>query len=275
MQWNEITLTREDQYSLYCRTIGDGEPLLLIHGAACDSEFFVDTAPLLARHYHVILYDRSGYGHSKQEEEPVARNSKEYFSNQGDDAAWVLRQLAPGQKAVVIGCSCGAVVASYLTARHPGQIERVLLHDPPVYSLVPENKECWQLIDGIHEAASKGKYFRALNRFLLLLGPNSDPCKSPMTDAELDSFMANGLEFIRRELKFAFDSEFSLPQMPPGISLTVLLGADSSGIALAECASRVAEALNCPLHIIPGGHNAARESPGLFAQAVLNLLQGE
>ena len=272
MMWKEVTLTREDQCNFYCRLIGDGKPLLLIHGAAVDSEFFIETAPAFSGNFQAVTYDRSGYGHSTRGDVPEAQCSAEYFGQQGDDAAWVIRQLFPGQKATVIGCSCGAAVAAYLAARHPDLVERVFLHEPPIYSLMPDDEECWQLIDGIREAYDQGKYNRALNRFLLFLGSSSAPSKKPMTEAEMDNFMVNGMAFIRQEFRFAFDRAFPVPEMQTGTDVAVLWGEDGVGKPLVECAARTAEKLDCPLYMIPGGHNAAREDPEIFAQAVLNLL---
>ncbi len=275
MQWKELTLTRDERCSFYCRTIGEGQPLLLIHGAACDSEFFIDTAPILAQKYQVILYDRSGYGRSVQDENYVARDCTEYFNAQGDDGAWILEQVAPGQKAIVVGCSCGAAVASYLAARHPEVVDQVFLHEPPFYSLLPDYKESWDLIEGIFEAIEKGKYNRALNRFLLFLGSNSAPSKKPMTEAEMINFTANGLVFIRNEFAFGFDKDFHVPQMKCKVNLSVLWGEEGKDTPLAVCAARLSKALECPLYAIPGGHNAAREDPEDFAQAIMKLVERE
>lgn len=272
MMWKEITLTREDRCNFYCRMTGEGKPLLLIHGAAVDSEFFIETAPAFGERFQAVTYDRSGYGHSTRENAYAAQSSAEYFGQQGDDAAWVIQQLFPGQKATVIGCSCGAAVAAYLAARHPDLVEQVFLHEPPIYSLMPDDENCWELIDGIHEAYAQGKYNRALNRFLLFLGSSSAPSKKPMTEAEMDNFMVNGMAFIKQEFSFAFDRRFPVPAMQPGTRIAVLWGADGEGKPLVECARLVAEKLGCPLHMIPGGHNEARENPEIFAQAVMNLL---
>ncbi len=272
-QWEEVTLKREDGCAFYCRVIGEGMPLLLIHGAACDSEFFIDTAPAFAEHFRVIIYDRSGYGKSVQEVVPTACDCAEYFNRQGDDAAWVLRKLVPGQKAVVIGCSCGAAVAAYLTARHPELVARSFLHEPPIYALMPENQDCWDRINGIREAIEQEKYNRALNRFLLFLTASAAPSKKPMTETEMESFTANGLRFIQQEFSFAFDKAFPVPAMQPGTDVSVLWGEDGVGAPLVECARRVSQALACPLYMVPGGHNAARDDAVPFVQAIMKILE--
>ena len=175
----------------------------------------------------------------------------------------------------MVGCSCGAAVASYLAARHPEVVDQVFLHEPPFYSLLPDYKDSWDLIEGIFEAIEKGKYNRALNRFLMFLGSNSAPSKKPMTEAEMINFTANGLVFIRNEFTFGFDKDFCVPQMKSKVNLSVLWGEDGKDTPLAVCAGRLAKTLECPLYAIPGGHNAAREDPEDFAQAIMKLVESE
>ena len=52
--------------TIYCRRRGSGDPLLMIHGACTDSDFFSETAALLSSHYTVVTYDRRGYGRSSE-----------------------------------------------------------------------------------------------------------------------------------------------------------------------------------------------------------------
>ena len=59
---------------LFCRREGSGPILLLIHGVACDSEFFRETSKLLAETFTVISYDRRGY--SRQRSFGWSRNGR-------------------------------------------------------------------------------------------------------------------------------------------------------------------------------------------------------
>lgn len=273
MQWQETLLRREDGCSFYCRTMGEGQPLLLIHGAAVDSEFFLETGALLAEHFRVIIYDRGGYGRSVEEQELQINDCAEYFNRQGDDAAYVVSSLAPGEKARVIGCSCGAAVAGFFAARHPDLVERVLMHEPPIYALMEDDMDSWGLINSINEALDKGKYHRALNRFLLFLHSSSSSSEKEMTETEMDNFMVNGMIFIRREFRHGFDQNMMIPPLSDETHPALLWGNDGVGMPLVECAHRVAKVLGCPIHEINGGHNAARETPEAFARDVLPLLQ--
>lgn len=50
--------------TLFCRKEGKGPLLFLIHGVACDSEFFRQTSAILSDYFTVISYDRRGYSRS-------------------------------------------------------------------------------------------------------------------------------------------------------------------------------------------------------------------
>ena len=72
---------------LFCRREGSGPFLLLIHGVACDSEFFRETSKLLAETFTVISYDRRGYSRS------IAAEGENDFSvwAHAEDAAEIIR----------------------------------------------------------------------------------------------------------------------------------------------------------------------------------------
>ena len=73
--------------TLFCRREGSGPTLLLIHGVACDSEFFRETSAILAEHFTVISYDRRGYSRS------IATEGETDFSvwAHAEDAAEIIR----------------------------------------------------------------------------------------------------------------------------------------------------------------------------------------
>ena len=89
----------------------------------------------------------------------------------------------------------------------------------------------------------------------------------------MDNFAVNGMAFIKQEFPFAFDRNFPVPTMEAGTKIAVLWGEDGKGKPLVECAHRVSKVLDCPLHMIPGGHNEARENPETFSNAIVLLLQ--
>ena len=272
MVWIERFITAEDGTRLFCREAGEGTPpLLLIHGAACDSEFFLSLGARIWSRCRVILYDRRGYGRSDNSV-TGAHDSTAHFSRLASDAACVLRQMG-AEKASVLGCSYGALITLYLAHQYPELVGRALLHEPPAYSMMPDDGEGWEKIGGILRCIEQRKYVRALNRFLLFLASASAPDERPMTEAEEENFMRNGLYFIEHEFAFGFDRSLAVPLLSGQTGPAFLRGANGAGTPLWECAKRLAERQKCAVYDFPGGHNGARERPDEFGDALCGLLE--
>ena len=270
MAWDEQFITAWDGARLYCRVAGNGPWLLMIHGAACDSDFYLALGERMSGRYRVILYDRRGYGRSEGGDEK-AQDSGTHFAQQASDAACVLRQLG-AESAVALGCSYGALVALYLAHAYPDLVGRTLMHEPPAYTLMPDDTEGWEQINGILRTIEQRKFIRALNRFLLFLANASAPSERPMTREEEDNFMRNGLYFIEHEFAFGFDPDLPVPLLPRQTHPSFLRGANGAGTPLWQCAGRLAERQRCGVFDFPGDHNGARECPEAFAAALDRLL---
>ena len=270
MVWRERFVTAGDGTKLFCREAGEGTPLLMIHGAACDSEFFLALGARMSQQYRVILYDRRGYGRSDASV-TGASDSAAHFSRLASDAACVLRQTG-AEGAVVLGCSYGALAALYLAYQYPELLDRTLMHEPPAYTLMPDDTEGWEQINGILRTIEQRKFIRALNRFLLFLANASAPSERPMTREEEDNFMRNGLYFIEHEFAFGFDPDLPVPLLSRQTHPSFLRGANGAGTPLWQCAGRLAERQGCGVFDFPGDHNGARECPEAFAAALDRLL---
>lgn len=100
--------------------VGEGPPLLLIPGLGTDFHAFVWNIGQLAGHFECLVLDQRGIGLSEASPGPY---SMELLA---DDAASVLRELAPGGGAVV-GVSMGGMVAQHLAIRHPRLVSALVL----------------------------------------------------------------------------------------------------------------------------------------------------
>ncbi|MBK8137850.1 MAG: alpha/beta hydrolase [Chloroflexi bacterium] len=101
-------------------TYGEGEPLLLIHGAQGSSVEWKPQIEALAGHFRLIVPDVRGHGASAQTSGPY---SMELFA---DDLAALLDALEV-ESAHVLGHSMGGAVAQSLAARHAGKVRRLIL----------------------------------------------------------------------------------------------------------------------------------------------------
>lgn len=117
-----------DGASLHVKDMGDGPPVVLIHGWPLTGDMWeYQTLALLEAGYRVITYDRRGFGHSSH---PATGYDYDVFA---DDLADVLDHLDL-QQAALIGFSMGGgEIARYLSRHGAGRIARAAL----VASVVP------------------------------------------------------------------------------------------------------------------------------------------
>jgi pimeloyl-ACP methyl ester carboxylesterase len=144
--------------------LGEGPPVLLLHGF--DSSFleFRRLAPLLAAHHQLLIPDLHGFGFCPRPE--------------GGDysPAGVLRHLEalldvlPPQKLGLIGASMGGSVAVELARRRPERFERLLLLAPA--GLTGRPMPLPPLLDGLGV------------RFLALPAVRRSLCRSAFADPE-------------------------------------------------------------------------------------------
>lgn len=102
---------------------GSGRHLVLLHGNGSMIQDFQSSGliDLAAKDYHVIVFDRPGFGHSLR-----PRNVVWTPAAQADLFKNALAQLGV-EKAIVLGHSWGASVAIALASRHPSMVEALIL----------------------------------------------------------------------------------------------------------------------------------------------------
>ncbi len=102
---------------LYYELMGEGQPIVLIHGGAVDRRMWDDQFQAFAEHYRVIRYDLRGSGKSEI--------PKKQFSNM-EDLLHLLRFLNV-DKAYLLGLSRGGGVAADFTLEHPEMVDALIL----------------------------------------------------------------------------------------------------------------------------------------------------
>ena len=145
---------------------GQGEPLVIVHGAWTDHTAFDDVAEPLARSFTVLRYDRRGHTRSEYGG-PAPRRREE------DDLAELIELLGLGA-VHLLGTSYGASIALGLAVRRPDLVRTVLAHEPPVLGLVPD-PDATALIARVQEQLATGDVAGGTRRFFEegVLGPGS------------------------------------------------------------------------------------------------------
>src|ERR1700761_3795379 len=111
---------------IWYQTCGSGDRnMVLIHDGTLHSATWDDVWPLLCKDFHVVRYDRRGYGRSPVATQPYSRT---------DDVAAVMR-AAGMEHAVMVGASAGGGIAVDFTLQHPKAVDRLVLVGPSISGL--------------------------------------------------------------------------------------------------------------------------------------------
>src|SRR6184192_4626844 len=102
------------------RVVGDGEPLVLLHGGFGSVEMFGPNVELLAAGRRVIGVDLQSHGRSPAADRPMR------FETMADDIAAIIRSLGL-ERAAIMGFSLGGAVGLRTAIQHPEVVERLVL----------------------------------------------------------------------------------------------------------------------------------------------------
>ena len=107
---------------IFYTEIGQGKPLLFLHGNTASSKMFTFLLPMYQSEYQVILMDFLGNGNSERMDEwPAA-----LWVDWGRQAAALIRHLDIGEKVSLVGTSGGAWAAINAALECPELVEKVV-----------------------------------------------------------------------------------------------------------------------------------------------------
>lgn len=109
---------------IYYETIGDGPPLILVHGLGGSRRWWRKNLDALAAHFTVYTVDLIGFGKS--------RDGHQFVLNEAADALHEWLNVMGLDHVTLIGHSMGGRIGAELAVDHPGSVERLVLIDSPV-----------------------------------------------------------------------------------------------------------------------------------------------
>lgn len=250
---------------IFAWELGNGDPVLLIHGAAVDSSFWEPAARLLARKRKVIAFDRRIYGRSY-----ALPGVSCAPAHQADDARTVLDAFGIDEPCDVIAHSAGCHVALELAAAHRDRVQGMLLHEPPALDCLPADDDALKVIADAMEQVEGGLF--SLPAFEIFgLEFMTDERAAPQTPVQIEAFSRYAETFLRHEASeiYRHVADYqALAQVPAAVGLGEL----SRQTYHARSCPELARRLHAPLVPFPGGHNCPRELPWAFASEALGLL---
>jgi pimeloyl-ACP methyl ester carboxylesterase/quercetin dioxygenase-like cupin family protein len=107
---------------LYYEMMGEGHPLVLLHGGYLDRRMWDDQFAVFAQDYQVIRYDIRGFGKSALPQVPYS-DRQDLFN---------LLTFLDVEKIYLLALSLGGEVALDFTLEYPGMVEALILVGSPV-----------------------------------------------------------------------------------------------------------------------------------------------
>jgi pimeloyl-ACP methyl ester carboxylesterase len=145
---------------------GAGTPLTLVHGSWVDHHGWDAVAPLLAREFQVVAYDRRGHGDS---DAPPGQGS---VHDDVADLAALIERFGSGP-AHVVGNSFGGAIALRLATQRPDLVRSVTAHEPPLLTLLADDpsaaavlEENGERVRPIMQLLSEGKHAEGARQFV-------------------------------------------------------------------------------------------------------------
>jgi pimeloyl-ACP methyl ester carboxylesterase len=241
-----VQYTQIGTYRVRYEVVGEGDPVVLVHGLSASTLWWRRNAPVLARQYRVYLVDLPGFGAMHF---PRSRFVLEQA------VAWLLRWMeAVGlHKVHLIGHSMGGHICLRLAASYPELVSRLVLVAP---AIIPRTNT----VAGYLVPLLTGARHTSPSFFGTLL---------------YDALRANPLTLFQatRDL-IALDGHAAMKQVQ---APTLLLWGEYDTLVPATFAPLVRQEIpEAHLHILVGaGHVCMFDRPHEFNGAVLTFLQSE
>jgi pimeloyl-ACP methyl ester carboxylesterase len=124
---------------LYYREMGQGQPLVILHGLFGFSDNWQTHAKRLSEYYRVILVDLRNHGHSPWSDDFS-------YTLMAEDVEALFRSLGLS-KVILLGHSMGGKVAMHFAQRFPSSLEKLIVVDIGVKSY-PQHHD--HIIAGMH-----------------------------------------------------------------------------------------------------------------------------
>lgn len=263
--------------TLHYEVRGHGPLLLLIPGGTGGAASFDPVADDLAAEYTVATYDPRGMSRSTLDDPEAEQRVAEH----ADDALQILELLSPGEPARVFGASSGAIVAVHLLTAHPGRVERVVAHEPPMVEVLPDAPGHRALIARVTNTFRREGLVPAMTVFATGLKKDGDATEPqaeirlpPQAAARAEQTMANLPYFVGRIVPGFMSYAPDIHRLEAlSDRLALACGQDSRGELPYRPAAFLAEHLGTELQHFPGGHTGLTTHPTEFGEFLRKVLR--
>ncbi len=244
---------------------GDGPLLLMISGGGGDSRRYDAIRPMLAGEYTVVSYDRRCNSRSTGD-----ATLDLDMAQQARDAVAVIHATGH-ERAYIFGNSGGASIGLELAARHSDVIKKLVVHEPPVMSILPD-AETWQgfMTNVQRTYRQEGDVVAAMKAFHSTLTGFDDSLTARIS---AENITPNSEFFLTREF---LPITYYVPDLDRirrnRVPMVSAAGHASADAYYARTARIIAERAGCPFAEFPGNHIAFITEPEAFATRLRDTL---
>jgi pimeloyl-ACP methyl ester carboxylesterase len=261
-EWETRQFTSSDGTVLKYRIVGEGRPLVIVHGGNSSASSYYAVAKLLKDQYRAYILERRSYGVSEESRSP---NS---YMNEAKDVHGLIDVI--GADTFLFGHSAGSLV-SLCAALDPRRISKLALYEPPILALGDEMRpvrERFAQLLGSGERAEAMIY-----AITTVSGIGRPEIEAFVRGAEKQG--GGALDHLVHVMSIEMECGAQLPHDPErwaGLKPPVLflLGAESPQHPLRDSTLALRKVLpGSRLVDLPGqGHNANLSAPQLVADAL-------
>ncbi|KAI8616502.1 Alpha/Beta hydrolase protein [Chytriomyces sp. MP71] len=277
-----MPFAESDGASIAYEVRGSRGALLLLSAGNGKATAFDAVVPLLAQHFRVVTFDRRCRGRSTGDATQamdlaqtardlrcVVRAALQSTKSAHDQGA------ASDDRVIVFGTSGGAVSALSLAQECPGLVSTLVVHEPPVISLLPDHSSQMDQIVKIVECSRREGPHAGMDAFVQLALPffwDGTPTPKPSEpDADTAYFLEQEIMAIN-----SYAPDFELIRKNVTEKCIALVG-DATGpdVFYARTVPLLAEKLQCDVAVVPGNHVGylLPNTASAFGEALLKIIQ--
>ncbi|HXY75366.1 MAG TPA: alpha/beta hydrolase [Steroidobacteraceae bacterium] len=239
--------------------LGSGAPILLLHGFPATRQLWKDVAPRLVEGgFRVIVPDLLGYGASSMREGARADMASQACW------LWALLDRLQIERTVIVAHDVGSAAAQLMVNASPDRVRGLIVLDG-VYA----GEWAMDAIESIRAWAHADAH-----RLAPVLARRLGKSASMREMLAAYEGQAGGLRLIRaaRDLDPKQTMKISEGLRASGVRALVLWGRDDRYLAVDTVARPLAELLNAPLVLLPGGHFTPLDCPHEVSAQVLDFV---
>ncbi|HEX6925311.1 MAG TPA: alpha/beta fold hydrolase [Longimicrobiaceae bacterium] len=253
--------TRSAGLRIHFEVLGDGPPVLLLHGYPLSSHLWDDVVGHLSDAYRLIVPDLRGHGRSEA-------GDTASMEEMADDVLEVLAAADEDRPVVLVGMSMGGYVSLAFARKYPQRVRALVLVDSRTAA------DSDEAAVARHRTAERvlreGTGFVADEMVGKLFAPGAPEELKQRWRERMAATSPRGVMAALRGMAARPDSGALLRQL--GVPVLVIVG-EEDGITPVEESRAIAQASGGRLEIIPGaGHMAAAEKPDAVAAALRSFL---